>query len=72
MPKKRRTVDMSTPWQPPANSRSRPNTETGQHPWGPGIQQIQMVHPIRNAHGGPRGLSPTETPQRMKGNSNEK
>ena len=53
-------------------NRARPNTESPwQHPWGPGVQQIQMVHPTRNAQGGPRGLSPTETPERMKGNEGD-
>ena len=58
-----RKVGASTP------GRSRANTESPwRAPFARGLQQPQMIHPTRNAHGGARGLSPTETPERMEGN----
>jgi len=52
-------VGASTP------GRARANSEV---PWRPpfarGLQQLQMVHPTRNARGGARGLSATELPER--------
>lgn len=49
--------------------RSRAQTEIPwRATWQRGLQQPQMVHPTRNATGGARGLSPTETPEREEGN----
>jgi hypothetical protein len=49
--------------------RSRANTEVEWRPdWKKSVQPVQMVHPIRNAKGGARGLNPTETPDRIEGN----
>ena len=70
MGKKRRTVDMSSdPLAPKPGQRANRHTEyEGDLEWKRSVQQVRMVKPFRNAHGGPRGLSPTETPDREKGN----